>query len=152
MTPLLIKMDVIRCPVSAGLNFHGTKLLRMAVEPRKPRKFSTAKVKVHTVSGSFNEDKVKCATVEREYVVSCSEPAILFRLWNKMAGWLHDLQWYKNVSKVHRGKGATWSLQAIQWRQRKNAHLNNCFIAYYQLKLYCYKVVIKSSAFAIDYR
>ena len=36
--------------------------------------------------------------------------------------------------------------------REKNAHLNNCFIAYYQLKLYCYKVVIKSSAFAIDYR
>ena len=42
-------MDVIRCPVSAGLNFRGTKLSRMAVEPRKPRKFSTAKIKVHTV-------------------------------------------------------------------------------------------------------
>ena len=37
---------VIRCPVSAGLNFRGTKLSRMAVEPRK---FSTAKIKVHTV-------------------------------------------------------------------------------------------------------
>ena len=49
MTPLLIKMDVIRCPVSAGLNFRRTKLSRMAVEPRKPRKFSTAKIKVHTV-------------------------------------------------------------------------------------------------------
>ena len=46
---MLIKMDVIRCPVSAGLNFRGTKLSRMAVEPRKPRKFSTAKIKVHTV-------------------------------------------------------------------------------------------------------
>ena len=42
-------MDVIRCPVSAGLNFRRTKLSRMAVEPRKPRKFSTAKIKVHTV-------------------------------------------------------------------------------------------------------
>ena len=31
------------------LNFRGTKLSRMAVEPRKPRKFSTAKIKVHTV-------------------------------------------------------------------------------------------------------
>ena len=49
MTSLFIKMDVIRCPVSAGLNFRGTKLSRMAVEPRKPRKFSTAKIKVHTV-------------------------------------------------------------------------------------------------------
>ena len=49
MTSLLIKMDVIRCPVNAGLNFRGTKLSRMAVEPRKPRKFSTAKIKVHTV-------------------------------------------------------------------------------------------------------
>ena len=42
-------MDVIRCSVKAGLNFRGTKLSRMAVEPRKPRKFSTAKIKVHTV-------------------------------------------------------------------------------------------------------
>ena len=42
-------MDVIRCSVNAGLNFRGTTLSRMAVEPRKPRKFSTAKVKVHTV-------------------------------------------------------------------------------------------------------
>ena len=49
MTSLLIKMDVIRCSVKAGLNFRGTKLSRMAVEPRKPRKFSTAKIKVHTV-------------------------------------------------------------------------------------------------------
>ena len=49
MTSLLIKMDVIRCPVNAGLNFRGTKLSRMAVEPRKPQKFSTAKIKVHTV-------------------------------------------------------------------------------------------------------
>ena len=49
MTSLLIKMDVIRYPVSGGLNFRGTKLSRMAVEPRKPRKFSTAKIKVHTV-------------------------------------------------------------------------------------------------------
>ena len=46
---MLIKMDVIRCPVSAGLNFRGTKLSRIAVEPRKPRKFRTAKIKVHTV-------------------------------------------------------------------------------------------------------
>ena len=38
-------MDVIRCPVSAGLNFHRTKLSQMAVEPRKPRKFRTAKIK-----------------------------------------------------------------------------------------------------------
>ena len=37
--------------VSAGLNFHGTKLSRMAVELRKPRTFSTAKIKVHTVCG-----------------------------------------------------------------------------------------------------
>ena len=50
MTSLFIKIDIIRCPVSAGLNVRGTKLLRMAVEPRKPRKFSTAKIKVHTVS------------------------------------------------------------------------------------------------------
>ena len=49
MTSLLIKMDVIRCSVKAGLNFRGTKLSRMAVEPRNPRKFSTAKIKVHTV-------------------------------------------------------------------------------------------------------
>ena len=49
MMSLLIKMDVIRCSVNAGLNYHGTKLSRMAVEPRKPRKFSTAKIKVHTV-------------------------------------------------------------------------------------------------------
>ena len=49
MTSLLIIMDVIRCSVNAGLNFRGTKLSRMAVEPRKPRKFSTAKIKVHTV-------------------------------------------------------------------------------------------------------
>ena len=49
MTSLLIKMDVFRCPVSAGLNFRGTKLSRIAGEPRKPRKFSTAKIKVHTV-------------------------------------------------------------------------------------------------------
>ena len=48
MTSLLIKMDVIRCSVNAGLNFRGTKLSRMAVEPRKPRKFSTAKIKVQT--------------------------------------------------------------------------------------------------------
>ena len=45
MTSLSIKMDVIRCPVSAGLNFHRTKLSQMAVEPRKPRKFRTAKIK-----------------------------------------------------------------------------------------------------------
>ena len=49
MTSLFMKMDVIHCPGSAGLNFHGTKLLRMAVELRKPRKFSTAQIKVHTV-------------------------------------------------------------------------------------------------------
>ena len=49
MTSLFIKMDVIRCPVSAFLKFRGTKLSRMAVEPRKPRKFSTAKIMVHTV-------------------------------------------------------------------------------------------------------
>ena len=49
MTSLFIKIDVSCCPVSAGLNFRGTKLSRMAVEPRKPRKFSTAKIKVHTV-------------------------------------------------------------------------------------------------------
>ena len=49
MTSLLIKMNVIRCSVNAGLKFRGTKLSRMAVEPRKPRKFSTAKIKVHTV-------------------------------------------------------------------------------------------------------
>ncbi len=42
-------MDVIRCPVSASLNFRGPKLSRMAVEPQKLRKFSTAKIKVHTV-------------------------------------------------------------------------------------------------------
>ena len=42
-------MDIIRCSVKAGLNFRGTKLSWMAVEPRKPRKFSTAKIKVHTV-------------------------------------------------------------------------------------------------------
>ena len=52
MTSLLIKMDIIRCSVNAGLNFRGTKLSRMAVEPRKPRKFSTAKIKVHTVFAS----------------------------------------------------------------------------------------------------
>ena len=49
MTSLLIKMNVICCSVNAGLNFRGTKLLRMAVEPQKTRKFSTAKIKVHTV-------------------------------------------------------------------------------------------------------
>ena len=42
-------MDIIRCPVSAGVNFRRTKLSRMAVEPWKLRKFSTAKIKVHTV-------------------------------------------------------------------------------------------------------
>ena len=54
MTSLLIKMDVIRCPVNAGLNFRGTQLSLMAVEPRKPRKFSTAKIKVHTVYCSID--------------------------------------------------------------------------------------------------
>ena len=49
MTSVLIKMNIIRCSVNAGLKFRGTKLSRMAVEPRKPRKFSTAKIKVHTV-------------------------------------------------------------------------------------------------------
>ena len=33
----------------AGLNFRRTELSRMAVEPRKPRKFSTTKIKVHMV-------------------------------------------------------------------------------------------------------
>ena len=42
-------MDAICCPVSAGLNFRGTKLSQMAVEPRNAQKFSTAKIKVHTV-------------------------------------------------------------------------------------------------------
>ena len=46
MTSLFIIMGVIRCPVNAGLNFHGIKLSRMAVEPQKPRKFSTTKIKV----------------------------------------------------------------------------------------------------------
>ena len=65
MTSLLIKMDVTRCSVNAGLNFRGTKLSRMAVEPRKPRKFSTAKIKVHTVYYCFKllHTSVECTIV-----------------------------------------------------------------------------------------
>ena len=56
MMSLLIKMDVIRCSVNAGLNFRRTKLSRMAVELRKLRKFSTVKIKVHTASLEHAED------------------------------------------------------------------------------------------------
>ena len=62
MTSLLIKMDV-----NAGLNFRGTKLSRMAVEPRKPRKFSTAKIKVHTVCQLFYYNHILCVCV---YIVA----------------------------------------------------------------------------------
>ena len=52
MTSLFIKMYVIRCPVSAGLNFRGTKLSRMTVEPRNreslvPRKLRSIRYVVH---------------------------------------------------------------------------------------------------------
>ena len=53
VTSLFIKMDIIRCQVSTGLNFRGTKLSRMAVEPQKPQKFSTVKIKVHKVYASL---------------------------------------------------------------------------------------------------
>ena len=43
-------------------------------------------------SGSLMKIKVRCSTVEREYVVSHSQPTILLCLRNKMAGWLRDLQ------------------------------------------------------------
>ena len=63
ITSLFIKMAVIRSAVSGGLNFHGTKLSRMAVEPRKPRKFSTAKIKVHTVSSQCLSLHTSCGLV-----------------------------------------------------------------------------------------
>ena len=44
-----IKVIIIITDYRMDLNFRGTKLSRMAVEPWKPRKFSTAKIKVHTV-------------------------------------------------------------------------------------------------------
>ena len=56
MTSLFIKIGDIHCPV-----FRGTKLSRMAVEPRKPRKFSTAKINArmyNTIGTELNE--LKC--------------------------------------------------------------------------------------------
>ena len=53
------------------LNFRGTKLSRMAVEPRKPRKFSTAKIKVHTVVRALH-DVVTHVIVYLNTGVSCA--------------------------------------------------------------------------------